>query len=128
MKKLLMILTAFVFVATLASCSGEKGYTNITNEELKTMLENPDDYQFVDVRTISEYYDSHIPGFNRIIDYYILEDDYSGLDVLDKDKPVVLICRTGNRSVLTAEIMVKEGFTEIYTLTDGITGWDGETE
>ena len=127
MKKLLMILTAFVFVATLASC-GEKGYTNITNEELKTMLANPDDYQFVDVRTISEYYDSHVPGFNILIDYYILEDDYSGLDVLDKDKPVVLMCRTGNRSVLTAEIMAREGFTEIYNLTDGITGWDGETE
>ena len=53
-----------------------KNYTDISNEELVTMLENKDDYQFIDVRTTKEYYDEHVPGFYTVIDYYILEDDY----------------------------------------------------
>ncbi len=126
MKKILLLVAAFILLFGLSAC--KQGYTNIDNEELKVMLQNPDDYQFVDVRTTTEYYDSHVPGFKIVIDYYILVDDYSGLDKLDKDKPVVIMCNSGNRSASAAEIMISEGFTEVYNLTDGIQGWDGETE
>lgn len=127
MRKIAMIMTAVFAVFALSAC-GEKGYTNIDNAELVEMLANKDDYQFVDVRTSSEYYGEHIPGFNINIDYYLLEDDYSMLDNLDKTKPVVIMCNSGNRSVSAAKIFASEGFTTIYNLTDGIQGWDGETE
>jgi len=127
MRKITMILTAVVLVIGLSAC-GEKGYTNIDNAELTEMLANKGDYQFVDVRTSSEYYTEHIPGFTINIDYYKLEDDYSLLSNLDKDKPVVIMCNSGNRSVSASEILANEGFTEIYNLKVGIQGWDGETE
>lgn len=127
MKKLAMILTVFVAVIALSAC-GDKGYTNIDNAELSEMLASSEDYQFVDVRTSAEYYDEHIPGFVTNIDYYLLEKNYSLIDKLDKDKPVVIMCNSGNRSVSAAEIFVQEGFTEVYNLKDGIQGWDGETE
>jgi len=127
MRRLALVLTAFVMVIGLSAC-GDKGYTNINNAELTEMLASEEDYQFVDVRTSSEYYDEHIPGFNTNIDYYKLEDDYSLISKLDKTLPVVIMCNSGNRSVSAAEIFVKEGFTEVYNLTNGIQGWDGETE
>lgn len=128
MKKILLVIIAIFLVSALTACSSN--YTNISNEELVTMLENKDDYQFVDVRTTTEYYAEHVPGFNTVIDYYILEDDYSIIDLYDLDtsKPLVIMCNSGNRSVSAAEIFYDEGFTEIYNLKDGIQGWNGETE
>lgn len=128
MKKVLLLVLTVFLVSALTACSST--YTEINNQELVTMLENKDDYQFVDVRTSAEYYTEHIPGFYTVIDYYILEDDYSIIDLydLDKTKPLVIMCNSGNRSPLAAEIFYGEGFTEIYNLKDGIQGWDGETE
>ena len=127
MKKIVLLVLGVILMFGLSAC-GDPGYTNIDNDELREMLENEDDYQFVDVRTLEEFYDSRIPGFTINIDFYKLEDKVSMLDNLDKDKPVVVMCNSGNRSVSASNIMLEEGFTEVYNLTDGIQGWDGETE
>ena len=126
MKKLLYIFLAVLSLGILTGC-GSSDYTNISNDELKTMLADGN-YQFIDVRTSEEFYDEKVPGFLINIDYYQLEDDYSMLDKLDKDTPVVIMCNSGNRSVSASKIFVKEGFAEVYNLTNGIQGWDGETE
>lgn len=129
MRRIGALLLMLLLVFTLSACK-EESYTNIDNEQLKTFLSTPDDYQFVDVRTAGEYYDSHVVGFTYNIDYYLLDEanGYSEFDVLDKTKPVVLMCRSGNRSSLTAEILVELGFEEVYNLENGINEWDGETE
>ena len=125
MKKILLLIIGIMLVFTMSAC-GETEYTNISNEELRELLEERDNYQFIDVRTTTEYYEGHIGGF-IIIDYYMIDKDHSLLDRLDKDIPVVIMCNSGNRSVSASEIFVEEGF-EVYNLTDGIEGWDGEME
>ena len=125
MKKIFTILVALVLIVTMAACS--KGFTEVSNDELVTMLESPKEYQFIDVRTSAEFYEEKIPGFNINVDYYILEDDYSLLDGLDKNIPVVIMCNSGNRSVDASNIFVDEGFI-VYNLTFGIEGWTGPTE
>jgi rhodanese-related sulfurtransferase len=68
------------------------------------------------------------------IDFYNFENDLSYLQdyielyELDKTKPVVIMCNSGNRSVDASNIFFEEGFTEVYNLTNGIQGWTGETE
>jgi|LGOV01.1.fsa_nt_gb rhodanese-related sulfurtransferase len=128
MKKVLLLIMAIFLVSALTACS--KNYTNINNLELETMLENKEDYQFVDVRTNTEFTTKHIPGFDIVIDYYILKEDSSIIDLysLDKSKPLIIMCNSGNRSVSAAKIFYTDGFIEIYNLKDGIQGWDGETE
>jgi len=42
---------------------------------------------------------------------------------LDKNKPVLLYCAGGVRSAKAAKILKKQGFTEIYDLKNGYTGW-----
>jgi rhodanese-related sulfurtransferase len=125
MKKIALLVITLVAVLGLSACA--KGYTNISNEELQEMLDSDDDIQFIDVRTSTEFYDERIPGF-RNIDYYLLEEDYSLIDHLDPSKPTVIMCNSGNRSVDASKIFVDQGFTEVYNLTDGIQGWNGETE
>lgn len=126
MKRILLLIIAVMAVLTLSAC--EKGYTNIDNDQLRTFLASDEEYYFIDVRTYEEFTDEKVPGFNKNIDYYILDEDYSLLDGLDKDIPVIIMCNSGNRSVDASIIFHKEGFKEVYNLTDGIQGWDGETE
>lgn len=129
MKKILALLTVFVFIIGLSGCK-ETEYVNISNDELTEFLKDEDSYQFVDVRTSSEYYGEYIPGFTYNIDYYLLDadDDHSDLDKLDKTKPVVIMCNSGNRSVSAALIFIEAGFETVYNLEGGISGWDGETK
>lgn len=74
-------------------------------------------YHFVDVRTPEEVADGTIEGAINI--------DYNGPDfieqfsALDKDQPVYLFCRSGNRSGKATKLLIKEGYKEIYDLKGG---------
>ncbi|MDO8206394.1 MAG: rhodanese-like domain-containing protein [Gallionella sp.] len=40
-----------------------------------------------------------------------------------KDKPVVVVCRSGNRSGTACVTLGKQGFTQAYNLTGGMMAW-----
>ena len=107
-----------------------KNFEDINNETLKSMLQEASKYQFVDVRTEGEYNLKHIKGFDVFIDYYIFRENPSLIHKynLDKNKPVIIICRSGVRSIDASNIFYNEGFTEVYNLKQGIIMWNGETE
>lgn len=124
MKKLTILLLAVLTVFTLSSCGEEETfYTNISNDELIEMLDSDTEYYFIDVRTLEEYNDKKIEGFNLLMDLYVIEKNDTMVTNLDNTLPVVLMCNSGNRSVEAAQIFKEAGFTEIYNLTDGIQGW-----
>ncbi len=77
----------------------------------------------VDVRTPSEYKDYHIPGAINI-DYK--NDNFKQEFLkLDKNKPVLIYCRSGVRSGHARDILEKEGF-KVYNLDHGIKSWKAE--
>jgi len=41
-----------------------------------------------------------------------------------KDKPIIVSCRTGNRSLKGAVMLRKHGFATVYTLAGGLQGWE----
>jgi rhodanese-related sulfurtransferase len=41
-----------------------------------------------------------------------------------RDREIVVICRSGKRSVLAADMMLKMGFTNIVSLKTGVRGWN----
>lgn len=127
MKKMILIAVMMVFIITLSACGGPS-YTNISNDELRDMLNSDVNYYFIDVRTQEEYYNARIPGFTLNVDYYKLDSNHDMISELDRDRPVVVMCNSGNRSVSASKIFLDEGFNEVYNLEFGIEGWDGETE
>ncbi|MEN8214359.1 MAG: rhodanese-like domain-containing protein, partial [Pseudomonadota bacterium] len=47
--------------------------------------------------------------------------------VSSPDKPVILICRTGNRTRAGSRMLVEQlGYKDVYNVTRGITGWIAE--
>jgi len=75
----------------------------------------------VDVRTNDEYSSGYIEN-SLNIDY--LSNDFSkNVEKLNKNIPIVLYCRSGKRSSLSANKLSKLGFKEIYNLQGGILEW-----
>ncbi len=94
-------------------------YADVTVAEAKALIERKPDMAILDVRTPSEFDDGHIEGAINIP-----VDDLAGrLDELSKDDELLVYCRTGNRSARAVGILNDGGFTKIFHMDEGITGW-----
>lgn len=75
--------------------------------------------QLIDVRTPREYDNEHIKGAANI-DWFQPFQFKKAIRKLDKEKPVYVYCRTGNRSLKAARKFAELGFTQVYDLKGGI--------
>ena len=103
----------------------EVSYMNITAAEAKEIMDTQEDYVILDTREQYEYDQGHIPGAIVISHEEILEKAESVLT--DKDQLILVYCRSGRRSKLAAEDLVKLGYTNIKEF-GGIIDWPYETE
>jgi len=76
----------------------------------------------LDVRTRGEFANGHLEGAGQL-NYYSL-DFKKKLLLLPKDQAVYLYCNTGYRSQKAAEILIKNGYDQVYNLERGIMEWD----
>ena len=91
----------------------------ISAENLYSMISAEENFVLLDVRAPLEYQDNHIKGAINIP----VADLRTRHADLNKDKPTVIICSSGNRSSLGASILKQHGFTDIYNLAGGMTGY-----
>jgi len=70
----------------------------------------------LDVRTPQENAEARIKN-SLLIPLDQLE---SRLDEIPKDKPILVYCRSGSRSLFAAQILEKNGFKEVLNLKEGI--------
>lgn len=76
----------------------------------------------LDVRTMGEFKNGHIKEAGQL-NYYAL-DFRQKLLLLPKDQPIYLYCNTGYRSQRAAEILVENGYKNLYNLEHGIMEWN----
>ncbi|MBN2865829.1 MAG: rhodanese-like domain-containing protein [Thiotrichales bacterium] len=69
--------------------------------------------QLVDVRTPEEYAMSKLPG---AINLPLQDIDTLGESKLDKSMPVIVFCRSGQRSHMAMQILMSQGFTDVHNL------------
>ena len=79
-------------------------------------------YKIIDVRTQSEFAHGHIPNAINL-DFYD-SNFITEINKLSKNEPVLIYCRSGNRSQKTGTIMDSLGFNKIYDLKDGYSIWN----
>jgi rhodanese-related sulfurtransferase len=81
---------------------------------------------FIDIRTPKEWRQTGVvPGASRV-------DFYRGPEHLlqgvlehaggDRDAPIALICRTGNRTTQAQKFLQAQGFTQVYNVKEGMVG------
>lgn len=76
----------------------------------------------LDVRTPPEYRSGHIPGA-KLIPLQDLEKRIHELQS-HRQEPILVYCRSGNRSRLAASILRHFGFKQVYHLNRGIIEWN----
>lgn len=78
----------------------------------------------LDVRTPPEFTQAHLPGAVNV-DFYgpTLRED---LAALDQDAPVLLYCRSGNRSGNLHGLLAELGFSDVVDIRGGIIEWVNE--
>ena len=109
----------------LAGCGAQGTETGVdvsVNEALR-LWQNKEAI-IIDVRTPAEYRVGHIPGVTNIP----LDELEQRMNEVPKDKKVVLVCRTGNRSAQGTKLLRSKGFSNVFNSTGGMSTWKGPVE
>ncbi|MBK5208021.1 MAG: rhodanese-like domain-containing protein [Flavobacteriaceae bacterium] len=117
-------LTILLFVAVLGISCNTKSQSQIDSISVITPTEFKEksvNNTIIDVRTPQEFSEGHIEGAVNI-NYF----DKTFLDQIakyEKNEPLFIYCKSGNRSSQASKKMADLGFKQIYDLEGGILNW-----
>ena len=114
----LVVILGLLFGTTV---SGRlRGFRSVTPLEA-TQLINRKDAIVVDVREDGEYHAGHILNSLHIPLRYVGQR----MNELEKykGKPIIVGCRSGQRSARACSLLKKQGFVEVYNLGGGVMAW-----
>ena len=100
-------------------------YEQITPEEAKKIMDSGEEHIILDTREHDEFDEGHIPGA-ILIPYTEIENKAEEM-LPDKDKLILVYCRSGRRSKIAAESLAKLGYTNVKEF-GGIIDWPYEVE
>jgi phage shock protein E len=109
-----------VFFSGCSNATDNKTYQNINAKVAFELIQNKE-VLILDVRTKGEYAQGHITD-SVLIPVQVLSTDFT--KIMDfKEKPILIYCRSGNRSVTSSNILLEKGFKDLYNLKGGIKDW-----
>jgi rhodanese-related sulfurtransferase len=124
MRKVVMLLTIISLSLFTFGCrKKENTYITITPQEAKTIMDSESNYIILDVRSLDEYNTGHIQNAIVIPHDEITEKAPNILN--NKEQLILVYCRSGRRSKIAAESLVKLGYTNIKEF-GGINDWPYE--
>ena len=123
-KGLIIMLLISLSLFGMTACDGgnEKSstYEQITAEQAKTIMDAEKDYIIIDARTDEEFAEGHIENAILIPEYEI--KDRAEKELPDKEQLILVYCRSGRRSKIASEELVKLGYTNVKEF-GGIIDW-----
>lgn len=107
-----------------SSSTPTASFAYMSPEELKAMIDREEIFNLVDIRSVQEYMAGHLPNAVSI-PYKELPYRYTELD---PRTTTVLYCGTGLTCILAAQMLARLGFSDLYSLAGGFTGWEYAVE
>ncbi|WP_291641808.1 rhodanese-like domain-containing protein [Clostridium sp.] len=136
-KNIIYLITAILMVGVFSGCSNKNienknevtnvskqiTFKNITPEEAKKRLDSEKEIILLDVRTKEEYESGHIKDSILMPVDTLAEEAEKNL--VDKEAIIFTYCRSGSRSRAADNILVEQGYKNVYNL-GGIADWPYE--
>ena len=108
---------------TFVPKKGDAVYVSISAQRANQLMDSESDYVVLDVRTPEEYADVHIKG-SMLFPYNEIGERAE--DALpEKDKLILVYCRSGRRSKIAAQALAELGYTNVKEF-GGIIDWPYE--
>ena len=127
LKGMIIMLLISLSLFGMTACGSENGksstYEQITAEQAKTIMNTEKDYVIIDARTEEEFAEGHIKNAILIPEYEIAQRAEKELP--DKEQLILVYCRSGRRSKIASEELVKLGYTNVKEF-GGIIDWPYE--
>ena len=125
LKGLIIVLSILLSLFGLTACQGENNntYEQITAEQAKIIMGTERDYIIIDARTDEEFEEGHIENAILIPEYEIA--NRAEKELPDKEQLILVYCRSGRRSKIASEELVKLGYTNVKEF-GGIIDWPYE--
>lgn len=101
----------------------ENTYQQITAQEAKAIMDSGTDHVIIDARTEEEFAAGHIANAILIPEYEVAERAEEELP--DKEALILVYCRSGRRSKIASEELVKLGYSNVKEF-GGIIDWPYE--
>lgn len=119
MRSFISILIGIFFVTTMNAQQTPKH--KVLKVDFYEQAIQKKEVQLVDVRTEKEYKEGHIEGADNI-DFFA-EDFIQQFSAYDKDEPLYIYCRSGNRSAKATLKLSEAGFKQVIDLEGGYMAW-----
>ena len=127
LRGLIIMLLISLSLFGMTACDGENNktstYEQITAEQAKKIMDNEQDYIIIDARTEEEFAEGHIENAILIPEYEI--PNRAEEELPDKEQLILVYCRSGRRSKIASEELVKLGYTNVKEF-GGIIDWPYE--
>ena len=115
MKKLILAVLMVCMVSSLALAAPQ----DISSREAKALLEKNKNIFLLDVRTPQENSQARLPGTVLIP----INEFERRIAEVPRNKTIIVYCAVGSRSRPVAEYLSKNGYKDVYNMSDGIVGW-----
>lgn len=100
-----------------------KGYTELTPQEVKKLIEEEKDLIIIDTRTEMEYtYEGRLENA-ILLDFLKPRIFKREIQKFDREKTYLVYCAVGNVSKFACQVMVELGFKNIYEMKGGLKAW-----
>lgn len=132
MKKISIAAVFLLIVFSLTACTmpwdkaSEEGYTQISYEEAKKIMDEEEDIIILDVRTQEEFEGGYIKGA-VLFPSQDVNEETAAERLPDKNQKILIYCSSGGRSKKVAQQLADMGYTNIYEF-GGINSWPYEIQ
>ncbi len=117
---MLLISLSLFGLTSCQNCGNTPTYEQINAQEAKKIMDTEQDYIIIDARTQEEFDEGHIEDAILIPEYEIAERAEKELP--EKDALILVYCRSGRRSKIASEELVKLGYINVKEF-GGIIDW-----